>query len=86
MGGVAVAADSISGDSDLVMQGTTIDGRSSNGQTYYTVNEDPSYKFQMIEPAPANRTSGPGGLNAVLPWGFNYNGVPYTDVYMARNG
>ncbi len=85
--GVAVTAEAVYGDSDVVMEGTTIDGTNADdSMTYYTVDADESYEFQMIEPDPANRTNTGGSLHAVLPWDFYFGGSPYTDVYMYEGG
>ncbi|MDD1748065.1 MAG: hypothetical protein LUQ16_09915, partial [Methanomassiliicoccales archaeon] len=85
--GVAVTAEAVYGDSDVVLEGTTIDGTNADdSMTYYTMDADGSYEFQMIEPDPANRSTMGGSLHAVLPWDFNFGGTPYTDVYMYETG
>ena len=71
---MAVTAESVYGDANVVMEGTTIDGTNADdSMTYYTVDADENYEFQMIEPDPVNRTNtGRVDLHAVLPWDFYY--------------
>ncbi len=85
--GTAVVAEAELGSANVIMEGTTIDGSdASDSSTFYTVETDEAYEFQMIEPEVGNWTYYGGYLIAVLPWDFYYNGNAYNEVYMFEEG